>query len=61
MKVLNSINSLGAEKLETAQEILNNKADWLGFEFNIVNAENIVNAFRTGVSIHVIAYMPLNF
>lgn len=61
MKALNSINSLGAEKLETAQEILNNKADWLGFEFNIVNAENIVNAFRAGVSIHVIAYMPLNF
>lgn len=52
-------NSLAIEKIEVAQDIINNKTDWVGFEFNITDAQNILNAVNNGVSENVIALMPL--
>ncbi len=52
-------NSIGAEKIEVAFDVLVNKSDW--FESDVEKAEKIVNAFNNNVSVHVIAYMPLNF
>jgi len=53
------INSLAIEKVSTAKEILNNKADWAGYEFNIVDAQKIIDAVNSGVNENVISLMPL--